>query len=362
MSSHVQIGVYGILSAVVIVLISIGLDQFVLNIDSMLSPCQHGTQFVNNRCSCAGSPFTGQFCGMCNCLNGYCSSSGTSPRITSDYSCRCPSESKFFGFFCDQCHAVNKTKRPFTNATIGCEGECDEGFYGTRCERTCFADVRYVDTLGIDGGEDEMVCKGLRKNGGACSACSGHGSCHDGFCECFDNWFDDGPSKCSLTCDTNAEGKVCSGHGVCTLFGGTPSCNCENGWNGENCDIPCPGIEAVGLVCSGHGACSMNEAYDEASCLCEGTFIGEACETECPGDNEACSGHGECTVTNGVASCTCDVSILEWTGEGCECNDILTCNNNGVCANGVCQCTGNYEGAHCLSCKENYFGSNCQFF
>ena len=351
----VQHGILALICAACVVLLSISIDSVIKSLDDILVPCQHGTSYSNGRCNCIGTPFHGTFCGECDCANGFCTEGGTTPRITSDYGCRCPHASKFFGYLCDVCFAQNKTD---------CTGDCDAGYRGDRCDRKCFPDVSYVETLGDMTTPDQYACHALRTSGGSCNPCSGHGTCEDGYCVCDDNWFDDEPSQCSKTCPISPGGEVCSGNGVCRLYGETAACVCARGWRGDDCSVECPGMAATGKPCTGNGACILDYTNNvpSATCECSGKFIGAACDAECPGDGEICTGHGTCEAQGGNATCTCESDILEWTGPGCNCTDLITCNGKGRCESGSCVCDGNRAGKNCMHCKENYYGSSCQFF
>ena len=525
-SIFVRNGVFSLVGAAIVVLLAIGIDEGIKTLDDLLIPCQHGTKWINGKCSCIDTPFVGKYCSTCNCTTGYCVKGGTTPRIASEYGCRCPKDNKFFGFLCDQCNAVNKT---FSDTTPPkpetCTGVCKDNFFGSKCERACFADVKHSATLsdkytkteceqyaasinvpfstihttliplgcskgahssygsltvyynthddvseipswnvwrghmrdfwdgregcvvqhrnsyqvrplssanrlryqctsgeglqnilssygrvsGYGGREmffneasvnnnfvdltlskiqetyfppgvnttctnsiftcinksaEELSCRNLRLNGGTCNACSGHGTCEDGFCKCFDNWFDDNLEKCSKTCPLASNGKVCSGRGTCKLYGDTPGCLCESGWRGTDCSVACPGLDETGVACNGHGSCFITFENDQVQteCACNDKYRGDACEVECPGVGEACSGHGTCTVTDNIASCTCDTGMLTWSGSQCNCTNLLSCNGRGTCVNGRCQCEGNFDGENCLKCKPNYWGSQCQWY
>ena len=145
----------------IVVLIAMGVDEAINNLDKMLIPCQHGTTYTSRGdCSCIDTPFIGKYCGVCNCVTGYCTIGGTTPRITSDYGCKCPERSKFFGFLCDQCNTKNITyDETFTTPVInGCTGECKDGFFGSRCDRTCFANLSHYDTLDGNSTGYETPC------------------------------------------------------------------------------------------------------------------------------------------------------------------------------------------------------------
>jgi len=371
---YLRYGVFSIVGAGIITLLAFSVDRAITSLDSILIPCQHGTSYAQGSCFCQGTPFVGKFCGICNCSVGECvfdseTSPVTSPRISSDYGCRCPLGTKYFGFLCNQCNAEVKEKNVTDEYGVivepTCTGDCDEGYFGLRCERTCFADLSYIDTIGSNLSNDSAVCKNIRSSGGTCSACSGHGACKDGFCECFKNYYDDGFSKCSKTCDLAANGEMCSGHGVCKLYGSTPSCLCEIGWRGIECSIPCPGIEEGAKSCHGHGACLLDYSEDPpvVSCECQERYKGDSCQIECPGEyDQECSGHGTCVLDGNNASCICNTGSLPWEGPACNCTGLLSCNGRGTCENGHCNCIANYDGRNCGICKPNHYGSQCNYY
>ena len=203
------------------------------------------------------------------------------------------------------------------------------------------------------------MCIRDRSNGGHCSTCHGHGTCEDGFCECDNNYFNDGRNECVKTCPVSANGQVCSGHGNCKLFGSTPACVCEDGWNGITCNIPCPGIEEAGLSCFGHGVCNVDFDAETATCDCNQKFRGLDCSIECPGEVVACNGHGTC---DDVGMCICQTNV-QWSVPSCKCSDELTCNGRGTCTAGeFCACFGNFAGEHCLECKKNWHGEECDLY
>lgn len=338
-----QYGIFTLLGGAIILLLSFVIEKGINQIDEMLIPCQHGTNFLQGKCRCDGSPFNGTYCSNCMCEYGSCSLEPTIPFRENDYGCRCPTQTKRFGYLCDLCNTVD--------ANESCKGECKPDFFGPKCERICYANLDFTN--------GNSVCNLMRSNGGHCSTCHGHGTCEDGFCKCDKNYFNDGIKECVKTCPPSTNGKSCSGHGDCKLFGNTPACVCENGWNGITCDIPCPGIEEAGLSCFGHGICNVDFDAEKATCDCNQKFRGLDCSIECPGDIVVCNGHGTC---DEVGICTCQTNV-QWSLPSCKCSDELTCNGRGSCVSGeICACFGNFAGDHCLQCKTNWHGENCDLF
>lgn len=336
-----QYSTFTFLGAAVILMLSFVVEKGIEQVDEMLVPCQHGTPFVQGKCRCEGTPFNGTYCSNCMCEHGVCSTDPTTPFSNSDYGCRCPTQSKRFGFLCDLCNTVDSE-----NGT--CKGECKPEFFGAKCERICYANLPYDN--------DNEVCKTMRASGGQCNACNGHGTCQDGFCECDTNWYDDGREECVQTCPGNP---ICNGHGTCKLYGNTPGCLCELGWNGPQCDIPCPGMLETGTPCNNNGICEVDFDSNTATCECLEKFRGEDCSIECPGDVVACNGHGTC---DDLGVCTCQTNV-KWSLPSCKCSDELTCNAKGTCdANEECDCFGNFGGKFCLECKRNWHGENCDLY
>ena len=349
--------IIALVGAAVIVLISLGLESVINNLDDMLVPCQHGSSFnkATASCNCMNTPFKGKYCGECDCAHGQCMVGGTTPKAGSLYGCRCPIGTKRFGHKCQLCYAEN---------TTSCKGPCQNRFYGAVCDKTCNSNLVQSDLFASTLTADAAVCRNIQDNGGTCNYCSGHGLCGaTGNCDCEKNYFNGPNGGCSQTCAIADNGKICSGHGVCEKIAGVPTCACEYGWRGTDCSVPCPGMEVNGVPCSGHGQCLVNyTGTPTTSCNCNQKFRGDACEIECPGEIVACSGHGTCDDV-GVCACNSPAGGVTWVGEACSCSDFITCSGNGNCmGNAQCQCIGNWGGEHCRQCKENYYGSNCQFY
>ena len=191
------------------------------------------------------------------------------------------------------------------------------------------------------------------------------------------------------SCETfnGCDGVTCNGNGSCFEDGDEPSCQCDPGWDGENCDIQVPNcdpacIEGQGTcildngnsicdcnsgltgdqcetavcdpVCVNGGNCSYDSDSQESLCNCPSEFGGDACQI----DLCAAKGcvNGSCFILQEEPVCMCDAG---WLGDLCdqedpECSEeqeaALTC-DNGNClvqsGNAICNCVANWSGAAC---------------
>lgn len=138
------------------------------------------------------------------------------------------------------------------------------------------------------------VCPGLVTVDGVELACSGHGTCSDGWngtglCVC-DTALGYGGSDCSQQCYQqliNGSLMFCGGKGLCVNgacqctgnFGGVNCIEaCVNGWAGvsEGCKIECRGGSSN--PCNGNGQCQQSDG----SCVCNRNYYGDSCQSEEP--------------------------------------------------------------------------------
>ena len=338
---YIQYSVFVLIGFAILFLTMFVVEKGIDHLDTMLIPCQHGTSFIQGKCRCDGTPFNGTFCSECICEHGICSTDPTTPYFESNYGCRCPSQTKRFGFLCEICNTIDAIDDE-------CKSDCKPDFFGNKCEKICYADLEYNN--------NNSVCNTLRDAGGKCSLCHGHGTCENGECECDKDWFDKGRLECFHTCPGTP---MCSGHGACELYGNTPGCVCEDGWNGIECNLPCPGMVETGKKCNGNGICNVDLTNNTATCECLDKYRGNACELECPGDIVPCNGHGTC---DDLGVCSCDTNV-KWSLPSCKCSDELTCNLKGECNDQeICDCFGHNSGGKCLDCETNWHGENCDMF
>ena len=159
---------------------------------------------------------------------------------------------------------------------LGCgECECEEGWYGRRCQ--------------CRGDEDQELAR-LSCQDEAGLVCSGRGECVCGVCVCQED--SRGHVSGSLCqCDDwtcpRVEEELCAGHGTCDCG----QCRCDPGWTGDACDCVTSTSSCIspydGDLCSGHGSCTCG------ACLCGPVantsylYVGEFCQVN-PAEGGVC--------------------------------------------------------------------------
>ncbi len=272
------------------------------------------------------------------------------------------------------------------------------------------------DDAGTDGGTDGGVDAAVSTDAGSpCDdfACGDHGECaiaasgpvcvcDEGFggerCEqCYAGYHDDGTGNCVL--DERCMPASCSFAGECADEGGSVSCTCEDGHDGDHCESCADGHhrDASGACvvdedCEMSNPCGENGTCEDASgtivCECAPGYAGEACDVCYPGYHAdesgacvldqtclptTCSGAGTCSLEAGRVTCACEAA---YTGASCEscatgyhrdaggacvvdedCEATDPC-DRGTCddAGGVirCICAMGYAGELCDECADGY--------
>eukprot|EP01062_Namystynia_karyoxenos_P064337 TRINITY_DN5727_c0_g1_i4.p1 TRINITY_DN5727_c0_g1~~TRINITY_DN5727_c0_g1_i4.p1 ORF type:complete len:3119 (+),score=519.31 TRINITY_DN5727_c0_g1_i4:111-9467(+) len=131
---------------------------------------------------------------------------------------------------------------------------------------------------------------------------------------------------CSSVCPTDNSSVECGGRGQCIWGTGLPqsTCNCQPGWFGRACTVPCDPLECSaqhGLLraqCSkatGACECQYNQSGYYAGAQCDGCdphHWGPACERTCDCAN------GDCNAIDGSCACYGDKTRGFWAGRRCD--------------------------------------------
>ncbi len=244
----------------------------------------------------------------------------------------------------------------------------------------------------------------------ACAAvtCAGHGTCDevDATCACEEGYAGDDCSTCEVgfhrdATDACVVDASCATddpclNGACDDTGGVLTCDCDPGWDGEDCRACAAGWhddgdggcaldqECLGTSCSGDDAGACDDTDGVVTCTCNPGYSGEHCATcdvgfhvdatgacvvdaDCATDDPCL--HGACDDTGGVISCACEPG---WDGVACDaCDAGWHDDGNGGCAldqeclpnscsgadAGVCDDT---DGVVSCTCSPGYTGDACE--
>ncbi len=379
---------------------------------------------------------------MCQCDSGYQDNDAdgtcTEDCTTADLECgdhgscddsagqaQCACEEAWGGDTCDVCADGYQDN----DADGTCEIACGVGVLDCGEHGYCVDSSGHVECKCVTGhtGDDCSECAdGYQDNDGdgACQpgcdlfggSCGTHGHCDDStgetMCVCdeghigddcatCDDGYQDNNSDgyCLPTCETSSLN--CGQHGDCSDSSGFATCDCQEGYAGDLCDLCSGGYQDndgdgvctvdcfhADLSCGNNAMCDDSEGT--AVCVCNEGYAGDNCDTCADGyqdndDNQTCmptcgqlgwdcSNHGSCDDSGGIALCQCDE---QYTGSQCDqCaagyqdNDgdgvcsvacsaaSLNCGANSHCDDSTgtagCVCDDGYVGANCDQCADGY--------
>ena len=413
MLNYVQFGILSVVTMGLVVILSIGIEQLIGSLDEMLVPCQHGTEFINGKCSCLGTPFAGQYCETCVCQNdGYCVLGGGTTPSTSIYGCQCLVGTKFWGYYCDTCNTIdNKVEirdgKPDLSMNLAeCElyaeinnkvfdkyfqitvitdtiraDVCDKNPKGcyVRNDDVIFYNGCYSENNDVDCERKDIpeVYKCVQKTSNCVGNCSTpyYGKLCDKVCfpdiRFNETQTDAATGKAKICRDNIINGgfcDVCNGHGTC----GGDGCECDEHWydyQNSKCSKTCGSVD--GKICNGHGSCMLYGK--KPGCRCAYGWKGDLCDIPCPGmleNGEACNNGGVCLfdIDTETTSCECNQKFrgtnceIECPGKHLACDGHGTCNEIGECTCDVFPIKWEGEACNCSTpvtcnghgfCKDN---------
>ena len=267
----------------------------------------------------------------------------------------CFCEDGFYGPMCEYVVTPCEPENPCENGGLcsvtedgeGFSCECSDGYTGETCSY-------------MTGGPCDPSPCGNGTCGEIEALCQGNDGCEDDTCKdavcalddwCCDNW-DSACAACAAGEETfyadctNIEG--------CDLAEPLAVCSCDEGWQGEFCDVDVDECADNFMPCLNEATCVNTDGGYACECL-EG-WEGDNCETnidDCPEENP-CQNEGTCI--DGVNAFTCD--CVEGTeGDLCE-ENINECLEEGLCGAG--ECVDELPGYSCV-CPPEFAGEHCEF-
>ncbi|NTX12804.1 VCBS repeat-containing protein [Myxococcus sp. CA056] len=168
------------------------------------------------------------------------------------------------------------------------------------------------------------------------------------------------PTVCTDIDECAAGTDNCSENATCTNIGGSFTCACTAGYEGDG--VTCTDIDECA---AGTDNCSENATCTNIggsfTCACTAGYEGDGVTCtdidECAAGTDNCSENAACTNIGGSFTCACNAG---YEGDGVICTNIDECAanpclNGGTCIDGVgsytCKCAPTYEGPICQSCS-----------
>ncbi|KAL3836478.1 hypothetical protein ACJMK2_021910, partial [Sinanodonta woodiana] len=225
--------------------------------------------------------------------------------------------------------------------------ECKQGHFGNSCAQNCSCNSSNTDTCNPVNGTCQ--CK---------SGWTGFG-CLDNINEC------------------NSSIAHCPPNSTCIDLQGSYICECNTGYSkttdgscqicsttryGFNCNQICSCIDTNTIACNNvNGTCNCKDGWQGQNCSDD--------IDECRHNNTHCNGSNQiCSNTPGSYACICSTGYS--LDINAQCIDIDEClEGTDTCAqecrntvgNYTCACAAGYtgDGIHCTPCPSNYWGKNC---
>jgi hypothetical protein len=158
-------------------------------------------------------------------------------------------------------------------------------------------------------------------------------------------------SDCFERFEDSCSAVTCGDHGRCVQSDAFYSCDCDEGFYGQNCEIaenPC-----ASTPCFNDGVCrALNDTH--TTCDCTPPFQGQYCESvEDPCNQKNCQNNANCYEIGGEAFCEC---MEGFEGDLCERQVQIDFCASSPCMNATCV---NKQDDYECHCEEGTIGKRC---
>lgn len=155
---------------------------------------------------------------------------------------------------------------------------------------------------------------------------------------------------------------VCENLGTCVAGTSGPTCDCQPGYTGDNCETDID--DCASDPCVNGGDCL--DRVNAYQCDCPTGFSGDRCEltvSDCSDD--PCLNGATCEDVDDTYECDCTAGF---TGDNCgtnvdECEGV-DCENAGACVDGIanfeCECQPGYTGTYCETDVDDCASEPCE--
>ncbi|KAJ8386509.1 hypothetical protein AAFF_G00169790 [Aldrovandia affinis] len=268
------------------------------------------------------------------------------------------------------------------------EEPCSDAWSFYKCTRHRITyKTAYRQAVKMDYRRRYQCCPGYYESGERCvprcmKECV-HGRCvAPDHCQCEEGWQSDDCSTaacggkhwgmgCGLPCG-------CQNGARCHSL--TGACQCPPGFRGPSCEDPCAAgtfgqgclqkcLCGTGGSCDGRtGECRCNDGF--TGTLCDQACSAQRCPPRCPCQSGGfCRGEGVCVCPPGWTGAVCtERCVAGWFGENCSqewnrCSEACAVGRFGQDCDGVCDCA---HGARCYHihggclCEQGFRGPRCQ--
>ncbi|GMT31300.1 hypothetical protein PFISCL1PPCAC_22597, partial [Pristionchus fissidentatus] len=250
--------------------------------------------------------------------------------------CHCPTG--FTGDFCEKELNECATRHCGNGYCVDKIGEaqcvCHVGYTGAFCE------------IAVDPCESHDKCS----NDGVCRRSNATAAAWN--CLCLPGHHG---ATCALEGSAVCSPDSCRNGGRCAAGADGFSCECPEGYIGEQCEIPPSPCHSSPTPCGSHGICEKSTGVSGYKCSCLPGYTGSHCDalvSTC--FVSSCSSHGDCEpVLNGTL-CHC---IAPFSGPSCSLRigacSLVPCQNDGECVEET-------SGESSCRCREYYLGDQCE--